>query len=245
MTPVDVSVIIPAIDEAANLPAAIQSALANGAGEVIVCDGGSRDATRQLAQQAGAKVIESERGRGTQLRQGAQFASGAMLLFLHADNRLDDGCLNELCRCVRLRGTAEQGQCAGSETTVGSPPSLLLWGGFRQRIDATALGFRLLEWGNASRIRYRGMPFGDQAMFVTRQLYDQVGGFQPLPLLEDVVLAQSLRRICWPILVDHTVQVDARRWQKRGIVRQTLRNWGIQLAHWSGVSESRLASWYR
>ena len=89
------------------------------------------------------------------------------------------------------------------------------------------------------------MPFGDQAMFMTRESYDLAGGFQPLPLMEDVVLSRALRRKSWPVLIDRPVFVDARRWQRRGPFHQTVRNWGIQLAHRFGVSENRLVKWYR
>jgi rSAM/selenodomain-associated transferase 2 len=228
MTPGDVSVVIPALNEADRIVAAIASAWDNGAGQVVVCDGGSRDRTVPLARQEGAVVVPSRPGRGFQLRQGARQASGTMLLFLHADSRLGEGCLREVCRQASQPGFRKE-----------------FWGGFRQQIDAVSFSFRVLEWGNAMRIEFRGMPFGDQAMFVTRALYDRVGGFQELPLMEDVVLSKALRRESWPLLIDRVVHVDSRRWKQRGLVRQTLRNWGIQLAHQIGVSEVRLNKWYR
>ncbi|WP_182871239.1 TIGR04283 family arsenosugar biosynthesis glycosyltransferase [Stieleria mannarensis] len=228
MTPQEISVIIAALNEAERIEAAIESAWDNGAGEVIVCDGGSEDNTAQLARQSATRVVDAPRGRGNQLAIGAAAATRPMLLFLHADNRLGVGCLDLLCRSVN--DSADPRAC---------------WGGFRQRIDAGDAIYRWLEWGNALRVRWRGMPFGDQAMFVARPLYDAVGGFQMLPLMEDVRLAQALRRRCWPLLIDGRVQVDPRRWNSRGVVRQTARNWGIQIAHRLGVSEHRLAKWYR
>lgn len=228
MTPSDVSVVIPALNEAERIAAAVESAWSNGAGQVIVCDGGSDDQTVAAAERNRATVVHSGRGRGRQLSHGAKAATGDVLVFLHADNRLNAGSLNELCRCARL-AAVEAG----------------FWGGFRQRIDAPQMRYRLLERGNALRIRYRGIPFGDQAMFVTRPLYDHVGGFTDIPLMEDVVLSKSLRKIRWPSLINGIVHVDARRWKKRGVLRQTLLNWGLQFAHGMGVSETRLSNWYR
>lgn len=226
-TPEQVSVIIPTLNESQRIEFAVRSAVENGAGQVIVVDGGSNDDTMKIASQAGAQIFSSDRGRGNQLSVGAQNATGRIFVFLHADNRLAERSLNQLCRR----------HSQNSEPTV-------FWGGFRQRIESEKWIFRWLEWGNDARIRLRGMPFGDQAMFVTRELYTTVGGFEAVPLMEDVVLAQKLRRKRWPVLIDARVHVDPRRWQKRGVAGQTIRNWAIQIAHASGVSEQRLAEYY-
>ncbi|MCD0459746.1 TIGR04283 family arsenosugar biosynthesis glycosyltransferase [Roseiconus lacunae] len=228
MAPQDFSVVIATLNEAENVSRSVESAFRCNAGEVIVVDGGSGDSTVAIAKRSGAKVITSERGRGMQLRRGAERARGRMVLFLHADNWLDRECLTTACRLYDIQ-----------------PDCDVFWGGFRQRIEADGMAYRMLEVGNAMRIRLRGIPFGDQAIFVQRSLYDIVGGVQPLPLMEDVVLAQCLRRHRWPTLVDATVHVDPRRWQRRGVIRQTVRNWGIQTAHCLGISEGRLSQWYR
>ena len=228
MTPADVSVIIPTLNEEQRVGTAIDSAFACGATQVIVADGGSVDATVSVSRQAGARVCESAPGRGIQLRRGAEHAEGEILVFLHADSHLEPRCLGELVRIATQQ-----------------PTENVFWGGFRQRIDAAGASFRLLEIGNAARVRLRGMPFGDQAMFVCKRGYDRVGGIPPLPLMEDVELAKALRRITWPVLIDCVVHIDARRWQKNGVVRQTLKNWSIQLAHCCGVTVERLEKWYR
>ncbi|OYP32388.1 hypothetical protein CGZ80_19435 [Rhodopirellula sp. MGV] len=233
MSPSDFSIVIAALNEEAKLERAIRSAQNNGASQVIVADGGSHDATVEVAKSCGADVIVTSRGRGNQLREGSHLASHAMLMFLHADNWLGDDSLDQICRALENRSHR-------------SPtPHKRFWGGLRQRIENEAGKYRWIEFGNATRIRMRGLPFGDQAIFVHRDLYDQVGGFQPIPLMEDVVLSQALRKLSWPQLVDATVHVDARRWEKRGIVRQTAINWGIQTAHFLGVSEHKLSRWYR
>ncbi len=228
MTPADVSVVIPALNEAAQIATTLESVRNNGAGQVLLCDGGSTDQTARIAAELGATVLHGAPGRGVQLAAGADHATGPVLLFLHADNRLGDSCLEKLCDYA-------------NRSDIGDD----FWGGFRQQILADSFVYRLLEHGNAARVRFRGMPFGDQGLFVTRTLYDRVGGIRPVSLMEDVLLSRALRRICWPALIDAAIDVDARRWQSRGVVRQTLRNWGIQLAHRFGVTESRLSKWYR
>ncbi|MEO1525084.1 MAG: TIGR04283 family arsenosugar biosynthesis glycosyltransferase [Planctomycetota bacterium] len=226
MTPSDISVIVPAINEATLVKKAIESAIHAGAREVVVCDGGSDDDTVEVASGAGATVCASKPGRGQQLRRGAEEATGRYLLFLHADNTLGPDCLREICRAVE------------------SSDAEFVWGGFRQQIADQRRIYRWLERGNAARIIYRGMPFGDQAMFVSRRAYDQVGGIETVPLMEDVRLSRSLRRLAWPVLLDGPVHVSPRRWQQRGVVGQTARNWWIQLAHRFGVQEDRLSVWY-
>lgn len=234
MSPQDVSVVIPALNESENVVRAIESARQSGAGEIIVCDGGSSDGTMEAARRTGGTVITAPRGRGRQLRAGAAASTGALLLFLHADSWLSDACLPELVQRANSMERSRFGQ-----------EGQRFWGAFCQRIEADGRMYRALERGNAARVRWRGLPMGDQAMFVSRAFYDQVGGFADLPLMEDVDLSIRLRRSAWPELLVGPVHTSARRWEKRGIVRQTLQNWGIQLFHACGVSEQRLHQWYR
>lgn len=218
-----VSVIIPSLNEEASIGDAIRSALDAGAGEVIVSDGGSKDQTIALSRDAGADhIVCGEPRRGSQLRAGAELASGDWLLFLHADNRLGEDCIRQI---RELTGE--------------------VWGAFRQSIDHDGKKYRLLEWGNALRVRYRSMPFGDQAIFVRRDVYDQVGGFREMPLMEDVDLSRRLRKIGRPKLLAGPLTIDARRWEKRGVIRQTLRNWSIQVAYACGATPNTLVRWYR
>ena len=216
-----VSVLIPTLNEADEIAASIQSAVDAGADEVIVADGGSTDPTVPIAEATGAHVIRASAGRGTQLRPAAEIASGDYVLILHADNRLHPSCLNELER------------------------SHAAWGGCWQRIDAGGVVYRALEYGNAMRIRTRGLVFGDQAMFIRRSLLTAIGGVPTVPLMEDVLLSRQLRRRHRPVLLNSPVQVDARRWQSRGVVGQTLRNWRIQIAHRWGADERRLMQRYQ
>jgi rSAM/selenodomain-associated transferase 2 len=223
MKPNDVSVVIPTLNERDAVGACIESAFNAGASEVIVSDGGSQDDTPNRAAEAGAtKVIRSLPGRGTQLNSGATFASKEFVLFLHADNLLGPECLQQIC-------DAED----------------VTWGAFRQQISSSRPVFRLLEFGNALRVRLRNVPFGDQAVFVRRSVYKQQGGFDEIPLMEDVQFAKVMRRIAPAKLLPGPVAISARRWEKTGVVRQTLRNWKIQVAYSCGVSPDRLRQWYR
>jgi rSAM/selenodomain-associated transferase 2 len=225
VNPADIGVIIPAFNEAAALGEAIASA--RGAGEIIVVDGGSRDGTSEIARShPDVQLVSTAAGRGLQLAAGAQRCTRPVLLFLHADCALAAGALDQVCRALQRH--PQRG-----------------WGAMRQRIAADAVKYRWLERGNAWRIRFRGVPFGDQAMFVRRPWYQSAGGFEPIPLMEDVRLALRLRRRSWPLLVDGPVIVSPRRWQRRGVVRQTLLNLSLQAAHAAGVSPQRLSRLYR
>ncbi|MCC9640789.1 TIGR04283 family arsenosugar biosynthesis glycosyltransferase [Rhodopirellula sp. JC740] len=219
-----VSVVIPTWNEAGNIAECVRSALQCGVWEVIVSDGGSQDDTLAVVsslQESRVKLLRSDPGRGVQLRTGANHATGEMLLFLHADNRLPSDALEQL---------------AGA----GWPK----WGGYRQRIDAKGIRFRLLEWGNAYRGRSRSNLFGDQAIFVQRGLYEAVGGFAPVSLMEDVMLSAELRKHSPATLLPGPVSVDARRWKQRGVVRQTLLNWRIQRAFAMGATPDELRQIY-
>ena len=225
MTPADISVVIPAINEEAEIGAAIQSAFLAGAGEVIVADGGSQDATITEAEKWGAtKVVHSLPGRGVQLNAGAALVDPVKeaIVFLHADNRLGDQCLKQIC---------EQ--------------DCISWGAFHQRIQSKRLVFRMMEWGNAIAVIFRRVPFGDQAIFVTKAHFLRLGGFEEISLMEDIAFARKMRRHHKPVLLEGPIMVSSRRWEKRGVLRQTLQNWALQFAYSVGVSPGRLSRWYR
>ena len=223
MSPSDISVIIPAINEEETIHRSIRSAFSAGAVDVIVADGGSQDRTLGVAAELGvSKIVRSLPGRGIQMNSGALVADREILLFLHADNELGSECLRQIC---------EQ-PCA-------------LWGAFRQRIDSPKILYRTLEYGNACRVRFRRMPFGDQAIFVRSCDFKRMGGFAEVPLMEDVDLSQRLRKIARPILLDGPVTISPRRWEEHGIVRQTLRNWSIQWSYLLGASPEDLRHRYR
>ena len=222
MTPADITVVIPTLNEEIAIARSVRSALCAGATDIIVSDGGSQDRTFEVAAGSGAsKVVRSLPGRGIQMNSGAQFAEQDFILFLHADNELSEGNLQQICDHENAS-----------------------WGAFRQRIDSPRQMFRLIEWGNAWRVRWRRMPFGDQAIFVRSSLFRKLGGFAEIPLMEDVELSQRLRKLAKPTLLNGPLTISARRWEKQGILRQTMKNWSIQVSYLLGVSPESLARRY-
>jgi len=219
-----ISVVIPALNEAKCIERAVSSAWAAAVDEVVVVDGGSHDATVGLAESCGARVIRSERGRAKQQNLGAAESSGEVLLFLHADGWLSPGVGQQIRECLA------DGKGLG--------------GALGQRIDAEGFLYRLLEHGNAARVRWRGMAYGDQAIFMRREVFQQLGGFPEVELMEDLLLMRAFRKKSRPKLLPGPVFVDPRRWQRRGVLRQTLCNWSLVCAHALGVTPDRLARFY-
>jgi rSAM/selenodomain-associated transferase 2 len=189
------SVIIPTLDEEATLGGVLSDLESlTVSREVIVADGGSIDLTPDVARAAGVGVVTSGRGRGLQLRAGAAAARAPMLLFLHADARLDGEAIALL-----------------DEIAIARPPCAMA---FRLRIDAKGFSYRLIEWGTNLRTRLAKLPYGDQGLVVRREDYARAGGYPDLPLMEDVALVRSLRRITPVHLLDAAVTVSARRWRR-------------------------------
>jgi rSAM/selenodomain-associated transferase 2 len=220
-----ISTIIPAINEAESIERAVSSAWVAGADEVVVVDGGSHDRTPELASHHGAIVLESQAGRAIQQNAGAREATGEVFLFQHADCWLAPTAIHQLRRELDHPGT--------------------LGGAYRQRIEAGGIGYRFLELGNALRVRWRGLPYGDQGIFLRRSVFQRLGGFPQVPLMEDLILMRQLRRRSWPRLLPGPIFVSARRWQRHGILRQTIRNWLLVFAFQRGESPARLAAAYR
>ncbi|MEM9646624.1 MAG: TIGR04283 family arsenosugar biosynthesis glycosyltransferase [Planctomycetota bacterium] len=223
MLPSDISIVIPTLNEAQTLSASLQSARENDPREIIVCDGGSTDATVEIAHRCGAShVVSSIPGRGIQLNAASTFATGDVILFLHADSLIGPETLHQICDL-----DAE-----------------FVWGAARQKIESSSTVYRVLEFGNNLRVRWCKMAFGDQAIFVKRDAFKRVGGFAEQPLMEDVELSRSLRKLDRPRLIEGPVVTSARRWQRRGVIRQTLLNWKIQLAYKLGMDPETLKGWY-
>jgi hypothetical protein len=151
-------------------------------------------------------------------------ANGETLLFLHADNWLAPSVGEQMRRTFAHKG--------------------LLHVAFRQRIEASGCKYRLLENGNAARVRLLGLPYGDQGIAVRAETFWRLGGFPPVPIMEDLQLMRKLRAWAWPALLEGPIYVNPRRWQQRGVVGQTLRNWSLVAAHTLGVSPAQLARFY-
>ena len=219
-----ISVIIPALDEQDRLPAALASLGSPPGVELILVDGGSQDATRALARQGGARVLASPPGRGRQMALGAEQARGELLVFLHADTRLQSGWRQEVARVLALPGVA--------------------LGAFQFRLDQSSPSLRLIEKIVFLRSRYLQMPYGDQALFITAARLRALGGFPQQSLMEDVELVRRARRQGRVTLSPLAAISSARRWQEMGPWHTTLHNWSTYLAYLAGVSPQRLLSWY-
>lgn len=220
-----ISIIIPVLNEANNLPTVLKHIQSYTAVEIIVVDGGSQDDTVELARSLNLQVIQSNRGRACQMNAGAAVASGQILLFLHADTRLPPG----FDRLIHQ--------------TLCQPR--VVAGAFELKIDATMLGLRLVEWGVKWRSRLLQLPYGDQALFLRATTFHQMGGFPELPIMEDFVFVRQVRRLGRIAIVPATVLTSGRRWQKLGIIRTTLVNQWVILGYFLGVSPTRIARWYR
>jgi len=194
-------------------------------GEVVVVDGGSVDGTVALAGAWGARVVQAARGRGPQLAAGAMAASGDWFLFLHADTCLAGGWGEVAGRFIRDPAMARQA------------------GAFALRFDSTAAQARRLEHVVAWRSRWLGLPYGDQGLLLARSLYFELGGFRPLPLMEDVEFVRRIGRRRLKVLASHAI-TSASRYQRDGWIRRSARNL-VCLALWYlGVPASRLRRFY-
>ncbi len=213
------TVVIAARDEEASVAAAVESAFACGAAEVIVADGASSDATRVVAAASGARVIECEPMRSRQFNRGAEAATNAVLIFLHADTRLP----------------------AGAAAAVEDALQNHEFGGFRIAFAERKL--RLVAILINLRTRLTRCPWGDQAQFIRRNTFFREGGFREIPLMEDYDLAVRMRRRS--TLLPLTVITSGRRFLRLGPLRTAVLNWTIVVAWRVGVSPERLARWYR
>jgi rSAM/selenodomain-associated transferase 2 len=231
-----ISIIIPALNEAQNIEQTIASAQASepssaASVEIIVVDGGSTDATVEIAQALGAKIILAGQGRAHQMNIGAQAASGQILLFLHADTCLPVG-------FDRLIYTALQQPSTQSVNTT-------IAGAFELKINGAVRGLRLVEWGVKWRSRWWQMPYGDQAIFLRAETFQQVGGFPVMPLMEDFALISRLQKLGAIKILCAAVVTSDRRWRQKGILKTTILNQIIVMAYLLGVAPDRLAKWYR
>jgi rSAM/selenodomain-associated transferase 2 len=218
-----ISVVIPTLNAAEGL-AATRAAL-DPADEVIVVDGGSRDGTAALARELGARVIETAPGRGGQLAAGAAAATADWLLFLHADTVLSTGWRDVVESYLARPDGAERAAC------------------FRFALDDDSAPARRLERGVAWRVAALALPYGDQGLLIHRSLYDHVGGYRPLPLMEDVDLVRRLGRARLTVL-DASAVTSARRWRQDGWLRRSARNLLCLALFYAGVPVERIARLY-
>lgn len=219
-----ISIIIPALNEEELIEQALGSS--NGAPDLeqIVVDGGSLDRTVELARTLGARVLTAPACRATQMNAGAGAASGEILLFLHADTRLPKG-FDEVVRQI-----AERPQFAA--------------GAFRLHIDDPAIALRIIETGANWRARLLQLPYGDQAIFLRRDLFHRLGGYREIPILEDFDLIRRARRHGRIHIAPLPVSTSARRYRQRGAWRSFLSNQAAISAYCLGASPNGIARWY-
>lgn len=220
------SIVLPALNEAAGITATLQAlAPLRAAGhEVIVVDGGSSDGTAALAAPLASRVVASERGRARQMNAGAAVATGELLLFLHADTRLPPGADAAITTALQ-RGAR--------------------WGRFDVHIEGRSRWLpvvaRLMNW----RSRLTGIATGDQALFIETALFRELGGYAPLPLMEDIELCKRLRRVSRPACLQARVTTSGRRWDTRGAWPTIWLMWTLRWRYWRGTPAEELARAYR
>ena len=220
------SIVIPALNAAASLSPALASLAGLGdAAELVVVDGGSSDATRAIALAAGARLVDAPRGRGGQLGAGAAAARAAWLLFLHADTRLG------------------QAAIAAVRSHISDHRNAMRAGYFRFALDDASRAARRLERIVAWRCRALALPYGDQGLLVSRALYDAVGGYAAVPLMEDVDLVQRIGRARL-VELDAPAITSAERYRRTGYFRRSARNLCMLGLWFAGVPPRVLARFY-
>lgn len=219
------SLILPTLNAAPMLEAALRALPPGLADDLIVSDGGSRDGTPAIARALGARVVTGAAGRGGQLARGAVAAAGDWLLFLHADTRLGPGA-DQAIR-AHMADPGQQGRAAV----------------LRLRLDDPAWPARIVEHGVALRVALLALPYGDQGLLIARALYDRIGGFADLPLMEDVDMVRRLGRRRLRQL-DAAAITSAARYRRDGYLRRIARNLGCLALYGCGVAPARIKAIY-
>jgi rSAM/selenodomain-associated transferase 2 len=219
-----ISVLVPTLNEQEHLPMTLARVELTPGDELIVIDGGSSDATVAIARQFTPYVLSSPRGRARQMNYGARQARGDILLFLHADTLLPAGGLEAVRQAMQ--------------------PPQVVGGAFRLAFLPSTPALRLIAWGTNLRTRLGKLPYGDQALFVRRTLFEALGGYASVPFMEDVQLVQTLRRHGTLATIAAPVQTSGRRWLRDGVVYTTVRNNILMALYFCGVPPATLQHWY-
>ena len=218
-----ISVVIPTLNEENCLGDTLSLLRQQRPHEIIVVDGGSGDATCRLAAAADV-VLHGPRGRAAQMNLGAAHATGEVLLFLHADCSLEMGAL------------------ADAQSLLSRPR--VVAGCFTMAVRAHGWLYRCIDTCATARVGLTGLVYGDQGLFLRREAFQRTGGFPSLAFMEDLFFSQQLRRRGRIAVSPRRIFVSPRRWQRAGLVRQTLANWLLTGLAASGVSPDRLAAFY-
>ncbi len=220
------SIVIPCLDEAAGIVAALEllQPLRRRGVEVIVVDGGSSDNSAALAAPLTDLALTAPRGRASQMNAGAAAAHGDFLLFLHVDCTLPPDADRLVVNALAARGRH--------------------WGRFDVRLTGAHPWLRAIAFMMNWRSRLTGMVTGDQGLFVTRARFTACGGFPQIPLMEDIAISQQLKMHSVPVVISARIAASGRRWQQHGILRTMLLMWRLRLAYFFGSNPAELAEQY-
>ena len=218
-----VTVIIPKLNEAAWIAASITSAFAAGVDEVIVADGGSNDATVQIATGKGARIVTAQPMRSRQMNRAADAAAGDVLIFLHADTLLPPGAAAAVLDALARAD----------------------FGAFRIRFAERSARLRVAAGMINLRTAITRWPWGDQAQFLRRDVFRDIGGFREIPIMEDYEMALRMRRRGKTRMLPLAVTTSGRRFLRKGVLRTAIANWSIIASYHRGVSPDELARAYR
>jgi rSAM/selenodomain-associated transferase 2 len=221
----NISIIIPTLNEAESIGRLLPELLALPGVELLVVDGGSTDSTVDVAKSFGAEVLITSPGRAGQMNAGAEAARGDILLFLHCDTRLPPGFAAQVRDTMNRPGVSA--------------------GAFQLAIDGKGPGLRIIERLVNFRSRVLQMPYGDQGIFTTADMFSAVGPFLLQPIMEDFELMRKLKKKGRIKILSPAATTSARRWGKLGILKTTLINQAIIIGYFFGVSPEKLAGWYR
>lgn len=219
-----VSVIIPVYNEESAIRKTLSALPYKDGLEVIVVDGESRDRTREFARAFPATVVECVKNRALQMNKGAQLASRDALVFLHADCRFEEGSLEAISDCLWAG-------CVGGCLT--------------QAIDSKKFIYRLIEYSGNIRARLSKIFYGDQAIFVRRDVFFKLGGFDDVPLFEELMFSKKMIKEGKTRILNKKVFASPRRWQENGIVKTTVIFWLLTLGFYLGLPYNRLQGLYR
>jgi rSAM/selenodomain-associated transferase 2 len=219
-----ISVIVPVLDEEKQLATTLEGLLALAPHEILVVDGGSSDRSREIAGRLGVNVMSAERGRARQMNQGAAQATGEVLLFLHADTRLPSSAFAE------IRDAFTDADCVG--------------GRFDVELEGDHWMLPVVARMISERSRLTKVATGDQALFVRRGVFEQMGGFPDIPLMEDIAFCRSLKLMGRVACLRSRVVSSGRRWEIDGVWQTIFRMWTLKLLYLGGVSPARLKQYY-
>jgi len=217
------SVIIPVFNEEDTIENAL-SQFSDEETEVIVVDGGSTDRTREIVRKFSYKLIESQANRAVQMNLGAKATTGDKLIFLHADCLLDKGRLQAVDKCLS---------------------NGILGGCLTHKIASPKLIYRIIETSGNIRAALLKIFYGDQAIFVKRDVFFALGMFEQVDIFEDVKFSKALKKMGKSCILKNKVFVSARRWEKQGVIRTTLINWLVSVGFVLGVPLVKLKGLYK